>query len=100
MSATKIKVNYDDVNDAVTNMNNAIKTYNSLAENGFDSAISALEGMNSDYVDKLQRVLECLNPKVKEKINEEMTNYTKKTSDTAGAIKDADEGLAGKNEGE
>jgi len=98
--ADQIKVNYTAVADAVKEMNKAIATYNSLAETGFDTAITTLDGMNSDYVDKLQQVLDCLNPKVKEKINNSMDEYTKKASSAADAFKTTDEGLSDSYKGE
>ena len=92
--ADKIKDNHDDIEDAVKNMTAAINTYNSLAENGFDTAITTLDGMNSDYVDKLQNVLDCLNSKVKEKMSENILSYTEKAAEVDAMIKETDEKLA------
>ena len=94
--AEKIKVNYTEVTNAVASFNKAIETYNTLTEKGFDDAISTLEGMNSDYVDKLQQVLDCLNPKVKEKINTSISDYSQKASTAADAFKTTDEEIGSK----
>ena len=93
--ADKVKVNHTDINDAVKSMNDAINTYNSLAETGFDKAIATLDGMNSDYVDQLQNVLDCLNSKVKEKMSEDVFLYTQKASDVDATIQETDSKLAG-----
>ena len=98
--AEKIKVDYKAVSDAVTKMNNAINRYNSLTEKGFDNAISTLDGMNSDYVDKLQQVLDCLNPKVKTKMTNIMTAYTQKTSYASDTFKTADDDIGSYYKGE
>ena len=68
--ANKVKVDHTAISDAVLNISKAIDTYNTLAQTGFDTAISSLDGMNSDYIDKLQQVLDCLNPKIKEEISD------------------------------
>ncbi|MCR5195467.1 MAG: hypothetical protein K6D38_04060 [Pseudobutyrivibrio sp.] len=98
--AREIKVDYTAVNDAVVKINEAIKTYNSLAKKGFDDSLSALDGMNSDYVDTIQNVLDCLNPKVKEKMDNSMSNYSKKTSSAAKTFKVTDDDLAKSYKGE
>ncbi len=98
--AERIKVDYDEVNDAVGKINKAIKSYNSLAEQGFDDAISVLDEMNSDYVSKLQQVLDCLNPKVKEKMNSIITTYVSKTSNAVDTMKKVDEAVARNYRGE
>jgi uncharacterized protein YukE len=98
--AEKIKVNHAAVETAVSNMKKAINTYNSLTENGFDAAITALDGMNSDYVDKLQRTLECLNPKVKEKMSKSITKYTNRVEKASNTLKSVDQQIGEKIEGE
>ena len=98
--ANKVKVDHTAISDAVLNISKAIDTYNTLAQTGFDTAISSLDGMNSDYIDKLQQVLDCLNPKIKEEISDTMSAYIEKTEDIAETIKEIDEKLAGTLEGE
>ncbi|MBQ6461787.1 tetraspanin family protein [Pseudobutyrivibrio sp.] len=98
--AEKIKVNHTAVETAVSNMNKAIKNYNELTANGFDGAIEELDGMNSDYVDKLQRTLECLNPKVKEKISKSITKYTNRVEKASNTLKSVDQQVGEKIEGE
>ena len=98
--AEKIKVDYTAVETAVTNMNAAIKTYNSLTEKGFDSAIETLDGMNSDYVDLLQRTLKCLNPKVKKKISKSTKKYSNRVEKASNTLKSVDEKTGSEIKGE
>lgn len=98
--AEKIKVNHTDVETAVSNMNKAINTYNSLTKDGFDSSIKELDDMNSDYIDKLQRTLECLNPKVKNKIFKSITKYTNRVEKASNTLKSVDQQIGNKIEGE
>ena len=92
--AETIKVNYTEVRNAVSNLQSAIDKYNTLTETGFDTAITTLDGMNSDYVDKLQQVLDCLNPKLKEKVNESVSSYIEKTNYAVDTLESTEEKIA------
>ena len=54
----KVEVDYQVLEDAIQEMNDAKDEFHSCVENGFKTELENLDSMNSDFVDKLTRVLE------------------------------------------
>ena len=54
----KVEVDYQALEDAIQEMNDAKDEFHSCVENGFKTELENLDSMNSDFVDKLTRVLE------------------------------------------
>ena len=59
-TASGLKVDYTEMETALKNVQLAITIFNTASTNIFDSDINDLAGMNSDFVKKFSRLLECI----------------------------------------
>lgn len=94
MSGT-LKVDCAVLESAVGQMNSAHTEFNTMTENGFGNETAFLDGMNSDFVDKLTRVLEITGDKNLSKLNENIMHYVAEAQTIYEEIKKADEALVG-----
>lgn len=93
-----LKVDCEVLESAIEQMNSASEEFSAFTENGFKDEITALDGMNSDFVEKLTRVLEISKKWNLDKLNKNLAHYSKEAKTIYEEIKKADEALAGVEE--
>lgn len=55
-----LNVDIVEMETAILQMGNSIENFREIGENAFSAELAELEPMNSDFVEKLSRVLECV----------------------------------------
>lgn len=90
----KLKVDYETLETALSQMQTAYKEFSTFTENTFETEIGYLEEMNSDFVDKLTRVLEISKKWNIDTINENVGKYIQEAETIYQEIKKLDETLA------
>lgn len=91
----KIKIDYETLETALSQMNTAYEGFSTFSENAFQTEIRYLDEMNSDYVEKLIRVLEISKKWNIDTINQNISDYIKESETVYQEIKKLDETLAG-----
>lgn len=94
----KVEVNYQALEDAIQEMNDAKDEFHSCVENGFKTELENLDSMNSDFVDKLTRVLEISKKWNMDTLETNMEQYIEDADKIKQNIKEMDEKLAEKGE--
>ncbi len=95
-----IKINFDDLEDAAQQVRTAYEQFTAISKSGFGAEIDALSGMNSDFVDKLIRVLEIAQDWNAETLNENILGYIQDAEAVCAEMKRVDEEIAGAYKGE
>ena len=90
----KLKVDYETLETALSQMQTAYKEFSTFSQNTFETEIGYLEEMNSDFVDKLTRVLEISKKWNIDTINENVGKYIQEAETIYQEIKKLDETLA------
>lgn len=90
----KLKVDYETLETALSQMQTAYKEFSTFSENTFETEIGYLEEMNSDFADKLTRVLEISKKWNIDTINENVSKYIQEAETIYQEIKKLDETLA------
>lgn len=90
----KLKVDYEELEYAIDEMRAGYEGFQSFSENGFQTELGYLGEMNSDFVDKLTRVLEIAKDWNIDTINENISNYITEAEAIYQQIKERDEELA------
>ena len=90
-----VNIDCEILETAFTQMKSSYDDFSTLAENGFKNEIDTLDGMNSDFVDKLARVLEIAQDWNLKKLNKNIANYIEEAQIIYEEIRKADESLAG-----
>ena len=94
----KVEVDYQVLEDAIQEMNDAKDEFHSWVENGFKTELENLDSMNSDFVDKLTRVLEISKKWNMDTLETNMEQYIEDADKIKQNIKEMDEKLAEKGE--
>lgn len=92
----RLEVDYEELELAIGQMKSAYEDFYELTQNAFQTEIEYLEGMNSDFVDKLTRVLEIAKGWDIDSIHENIGKHIEEAETIYKEIKAADEALAGK----
>ena len=92
----KVEVDYQVLEDAIQEMNDAKDEFHSCVENGFKTELENLDSMNSDFVDKLTRVLEISKKWNMDTLETNMEQYIEDADKIKQNIKEMDEKLAEK----
>lgn len=87
-------VDYDELETAIEQMRIAYEQFNTFSENVFQTEIECLSAMNSDFVDKLIRVLEIAKNWNIDTLNENILGYIQDAEAAWEDIKKTDEALA------
>lgn len=90
----KLKVDYEELEYAIEEMRVGYEEFQTFSENGFQTELGYLEEMNSDFVDKLIRVLEIAKDWNIDTLNENISNYIAEAESIYQQIKERDETLA------
>ena len=75
-------------------MKNAYTEFSSFSQNGFQTEIEYLDAMNSDFVDRLTRILEIAKNWNIDRLNENIKDYIQEAEKIYQEIKRRDETLA------
>lgn len=89
----KLKVDYEELEEAISRIRRAYKVFSNFSENGFDTEIEYLDEMNSDFVDKLEQVLRIAKKWNVKRINKNIKKYMRKAESIYQEIKEMDENL-------
>ena len=92
----KLEVDYEELEMAIGQMKSAYEDFYTLTQNAFQTEIGYLDGMNSDFADKLSRVLEIAKGWDIDSIHENIGSHIREAETIYEEIKAADESLAGK----
>lgn len=90
----KVKVNSEELETIIRLMKNAYTEFSSFSQNGFQTEIEYLDAMNSDFVDRLTRILEIAKNWNIDRLNENINDYIQEAEKIYQEIKRRDETLA------
>lgn len=90
----KVKVNSEELETIISLMKNAYTEFSSFSQNGFQTEIEYLDAMNSDFVDRLTRILEIAKNWNIDRLNENIKDYIQEAEKIYQEIKRRDETLA------
>ncbi len=90
-----ISVDYEGLELAVKEMRAAYEDYSSFTQDAFQTEINHLEGMNSDFIDKLIRVLEISRKWDAGNIKENILDHVREAERIYEEIRAADEAVSG-----
>lgn len=91
----KLKVDCEMLEDAISTMEMSYESLKKFSEDGFKSELEVLEKMNSDFVEKIERVLEILEDYDMKKLDENIVKYIGESQKIYEDIRKADNILAG-----
>lgn len=84
----------EELEAAVEQMKAAYETFSTYVENGFQTEIGYLEGMNADFTEKLAGTLEIVKKSKLEKLQKNINNYILTAEEIYHEMKKTDETLA------
>lgn len=90
-----LNVDCEVLKSAVEQMQSSYTDFSTIAQDGFKNELAALECMNSDFVDKLSRVLEISQGGNLKRLNKKIAHYIDEVQLIYEEIRKTDETLAG-----
>ena len=89
-----LQIDCKELEKAVSDMDSALKTFENIVCDRFSEEMTSLEEMNSNFTDKMKRILEISQDKALSKLNDNIKHYIQEARKIYEEIKNADEKLA------